>query len=96
VPHCLIKVQIGGDDGRALLVTPADAVVQQVGRPGIAGQIPEFVEDKQVWVGHASIEMTQRYAHLAPDYLGREVARLNFVLPRDGKVLSLHNARQSQ
>jgi hypothetical protein len=36
-------------------------------------------------LGHASIEMTQRYAHLAPDYLGREVARLNFVLPTDGK-----------
>jgi site-specific recombinase XerD len=47
-------------------------------------------------LGHASIEMTQRYAHLAPDYLGREVARLNFALPTDGKVLSLHSARQSQ
>jgi integrase len=34
-------------------------------------------------LGHASIEMTQRYAHLAPDYLGREVARLNFALPTD-------------
>jgi integrase len=32
-------------------------------------------------LGHASIEMTQRYAHLAPDYLGREVARLNFAAP---------------
>jgi site-specific recombinase XerD len=47
-------------------------------------------------LGHASIEMTQRYAHLAPDYLGREVARLNFALPTDGKVLSLHSARQNQ
>jgi hypothetical protein len=44
---------------------------------------------------YASIEMTQRYAHLAPDYLGREVARLSFALPTDGKVLSLHTARQS-
>jgi hypothetical protein len=43
---------------------------------------------------HASIEMTQRYAHLAPDYLGREVARLSFALPTDGKVLPLHTARQ--
>ena len=41
-------------------------------------------------LGHASIEMTQRYAHLAPDYLGREVARLNFTVPVEGKVLALH------
>jgi hypothetical protein len=44
---------------------------------------------------HASIEMTQRYAHLAPDYLRREVARLSFALPTDGKVLSLQSARQN-
>jgi len=40
-------------------------------------------------LGHASIDMTQRYAHLAPDYLGREVARLNFAVEREGKVLAL-------
>jgi hypothetical protein len=40
-------------------------------------------------LGHASIEMTQRYAHLAPDYLGREVARLSFALPTDGKLRPL-------
>jgi integrase len=41
-------------------------------------------------LGHASIEMTQRYAHLAPDYLGREVARLNFATPTEAKILPLH------
>ena len=47
-------------------------------------------------LGHASIDMTQRYAHLAPDYLGREVARLKLAAPVEGKVLSLHAARQNQ
>jgi integrase len=46
-------------------------------------------------LGHASIEMTQRYAHLAPDYLGREVARLNFAAPGEGKVLPLSAARHN-
>jgi hypothetical protein len=39
---------------------------------------------------HASIEMTQRYAHLAPDYLGKELARLDFAAPTEAKVLPLH------
>jgi integrase len=46
-------------------------------------------------LGHASIEMTQRYAHLAPDYLGREVARLNFAAPVEGKVLPLSAVRHN-
>jgi integrase len=32
----------------------------------------------QKLMGHATIAMTQRYAHLAPDYLAAEVARLDF------------------
>ena len=35
----------------------------------------------QKLLGHASPMMTQRYAHLAPDYLATEIARITFVAP---------------
>jgi hypothetical protein len=40
------------------------------------------IEVLQRLLGHATIAMTMRYAHLAPDYLGAEVARLSFPSPK--------------
>ena len=37
--------------------------------------------DVQRLLGHASIAMTERYAHLAPDHLSTQVARLSFDQP---------------
>jgi hypothetical protein len=41
----LLKGQVGGDDGRAVLVAAADDVEEDVGGAAVAGQIAQLVED---------------------------------------------------
>lgn len=45
-------------------------------------------------MGHGSAAMTQRYAHLAPDYLAGEVARMNFDAPAPAGVTDINDARR--
>jgi len=45
-------------------------------------------------LGHASPVMTQRYAHLAPDFLAAEVARLAFAPPPAAGIADLGEARR--
>lgn len=47
-------------------------------------------------LGHSTPLMTQRYAHLAPDFLAGEVARLNFRAPSSGGVADLSEERQKR
>ena len=48
----------------------------------------------QKLLGHASPQMTQRYAHLAPDFLGAEVARMSFASPTPEGVTDLAAERR--
>ena len=45
-------------------------------------------------LGHSSPLMTQRYAHLAPDFLAAEVARLAFAPPPAAGIADLGEARR--
>ena len=45
-------------------------------------------------LGHADATMSARYAHLAPDFLAGEVARMNFAAPRAGDVADLGEERR--
>jgi len=48
-------------------------------------------------LGHSTPIMTQRYAHLAPDFLGAEVARLSFAPPPPAaEVADLGEARRAR
>lgn len=47
-------------------------------------------------LGHAKPDMTQRYAHLAPDYLAAEVERLSFAARTPGDVASIDEARRQR
>lgn len=40
----------------------------------------------QKLLGHSTLAMTLRYAHLAPDHLAGEVARMSFAAPMAGLV----------
>jgi hypothetical protein len=40
-------------------------------------------------MGHSTPEMTQIYAHLAPDYMTGEMARLSFATTGEAKVLPM-------
>ena len=40
----LLEAEVGRDDRRALLVAPADNVVEDVGGAGVTRQVAEFVE----------------------------------------------------
>jgi integrase len=46
-------------------------------------------------LGHGSITMTQRYAHLAPDAFKDDYARLGRAIPEGGKVLALPTRERS-
>ena len=48
----------------------------------------------QKLLGHSTMTMTMRYAHLAPDFLAAEVARMNFSAPAPAKVTSIGEARR--
>jgi integrase len=50
----------------------------------------------QQLLGHASSAMTQIYAHLAPDHLASEVARLSFPKPAQGDVLDFEAERRKR
>lgn len=50
----LLECEVGGDHRRALLVTTADDVIEEVGGAIVARQIPEFVEDQDVGSGIAT------------------------------------------
>jgi integrase len=45
-------------------------------------------------LGHSSPVMTQRYAHLAPDFLAAEVARIAFTAPPAAGIADLAEARR--
>ncbi len=47
-------------------------------------------------LGHSTPMMTQKYAHLAPDFLGAEVGRLDFTAPPPAKVADLATARANK
>jgi len=48
----------------------------------------------QKLMGHSTPMMTQRYAHLAPDYLAAELARLSFAAPAPAGVADLTEERR--
>ena len=45
-------------------------------------------------LGHASPQMTQRYAHLAPSYLAASVAKMSFARPAPAGISDLTEARR--
>jgi hypothetical protein len=45
-------------------------------------------------LGHASPTQTQRYAHLAPDFMASEIAKMNFAPAAPAKVSDLGEARR--
>ena len=45
-------------------------------------------------LGHASPQMTQRYAHLAPSFMAAEVARMSFAPPAPAGTLDMAEARR--
>lgn len=47
-------------------------------------------------LGHSTPTMTMRYAHLAPDYLASEVARMTFAAPSPAPVDDLSEARRKR
>jgi site-specific recombinase XerD len=47
-------------------------------------------------LGHATPMMTQRYAHLAPDHLAGEVARMSFAAPSTAGVTDIDEARRKR
>jgi integrase len=48
----------------------------------------------QLLMGHATMGMTQRYAHLAPDFMAAEVARMTFPAPAAAGVTDIAEARR--
>jgi site-specific recombinase XerD len=46
----------------------------------------------QKLLGHATLEMTLIYAHLSPDHLAGEIARLNFRAPMPATVTPINAA----
>ena len=50
----------------------------------------------QLLMGHADPKETQIYAHLAPDYMAAEVARLSFAVPVPTGVADLTEERRKR
>jgi site-specific recombinase XerD len=50
----------------------------------------------QKLLGHATLEMTLIYAHLSPDHLAGEIARLNFTPPVPAEVVDLAEVRRKK
>ena len=48
----------------------------------------------QKLLGHKTAAVTQKYAHLAPDFVGREVARMTFAPKVLAKVIEIGEARK--
>lgn len=53
------------------------------------------IYDLQKILGHASLEMTQRYAHMSPDHLAKAIEVVAFQ-PSSGKVTKLEDARKER
>ncbi len=55
------------------------------------------IYDLQKILGHSTMEMTQRYAHLSPDHLGEAIQIVSFRPVEDGNVLRLedHKSKNS-
>lgn len=47
------------------------------------------IHDLQKILGHSKLEMTQRYAHMSPDYLEKAIRVVSFKPEEMGNVLSL-------
>ena len=48
----------------------------------------------QKFLGHASMKMTLRYAHLSPDFLGQEARILDGMLPSETRNRHIQNAEE--
>ncbi|RYZ87538.1 MAG: site-specific integrase [Proteobacteria bacterium] len=51
------------------------------------------IYDLQKILGHSSLEMTQRYAHMSPDHLAQAIQIVSFTPKVGGNVISLANAK---
>jgi integrase len=47
-------------------------------------------------LGHKSIQMTQRYAHLAPEVFSQDYQRLKDAVPAEGEVIDLEAVREAE
>lgn len=47
-------------------------------------------------LGHATPDMTMRYAHLAPSFLSGEITRLSFTVKATAQVVNINEARQQR
>jgi site-specific recombinase XerD len=47
-------------------------------------------------LGHSSPMVTQRYAHLAPDFMASEVAKMSFAAPASASVTDMRQERRQR
>src|ERR1700733_2441713 len=66
----LLEGEVGRDDRRALLVTTADDVVEDVGGAGVAGQVAELVKHDQIRGGVATEPTLEGGHRLLADEIG--------------------------